>query len=248
MVSLQLSQFDQHPVIFHIADDWVVQNVIAIAVEIQLLFELFVAFVFVHVIIIFHAERFFGGRLDLMMKRLLLITLLTISLTLACTRAASDSPSTALPENFPSPAPGSTPLCQPADLQISSNSTGATGALVLGMTLTNKSKNPCALANPPQATLLNGSAQPLDVQTSNTPGNQTPPAPAQMVLAPDESAILTLVWRNYCQPLPNDSLTIHLELTSGQNLEVVTSVLSVPRCDAKNEPSTVAVAPYSSPP
>ena len=183
-----------------------------------------------------------------MIKRLLLITLITITLVAACSRAASDSPPTALPLNFPSPAPGSTPLCQSSDVQISSNSTGATGALVLGITLTNKSKNPCALANPPQTTLLNDSGQPLDVQTSSTPGDQTPPAPPQMELAPGENAIISLIWRNYCQPLPNDSLTIRLGLAAGQTLDVVTSVLSVPRCDAKNEPSTVTIAPYSYPP
>jgi hypothetical protein len=183
-----------------------------------------------------------------MMKRLLLITLLTIALTAACTRAASDSPPTALPLNFPRPAPGSTPLCQPADLQISSNSTSETGTLVLGITLTNQSKNPCALANPPQTTLLDDSGQPLDVQASSTPGDQTPPAPAQMELAPGESAILSLVWQNYCQPLLNDSLTIRLGLSVGQDLEIVTMLLSPPRCEAKNEPSTVTVAPYSYPP
>jgi hypothetical protein len=183
-----------------------------------------------------------------MMKRLFLTTLLIITLMTACTRAASDSPPTALPQNFPNPAPGSTPLCQPADLQISSNSTGATGVLVLGLTLTNKSKNPCALANPPQMTLLNASAQPLDVQTSEAPGDQTPPAPAQMELAPSESAIISLIWRNYCQSLPDNSLTLRLELATEKNLEVVTSVLSIPRCAATDEPSTLTVAPYSYPP
>lgn len=182
------------------------------------------------------------------MPRKFLLFCLSLFLLSACTRAASDSPPTALPLNFPNPAPGSTPLCQPADLQISSNSTGATGALVLGITLTNKSKNPCALANPPQITLLNGSSQPLDVQASDAPGDQTPPAPAQMELAPNESAIISLIWHNYCQPLPDNSLTIRLGLAAGQNLDVITSVLSIPRCDAKNEPSTVTVAPYSYPP
>ena len=166
----------------------------------------------------------------------------------ACTRAASDSPPTELPVNFPSPAPGSTPLCQPADLQTSSNSTGATGALMLGITLTNKSKNPCALTNPPKVTLLNDSQEPLDVQVSDAPGDQTPPATSQMELAPGESAIVSLVWRNACQPLPNDSLTMRLELSAGQNLDVISKLLSEPRCDNKTEPSALTVAPYSYPP
>jgi hypothetical protein len=90
-----------------------------------------------------------------------------------------------------------------------------------------------ALTNPPQVTLLNGSREPLDVQVSDAPG---------------ESAIASLVWRNACQPLPNDSLTMRLELSAGQNLDVVTQLLSEPRCDAKTEPSTLTVAPYSYPP
>jgi hypothetical protein len=69
-----------------------------------------------------------------------------------------------------------------------------------------------------------------------------------MELAPGESAILSLVWQNYCQPLPNNSLTISLAFSAGQKLEVVTSDLSGPRCDAKSDPSTLVVAPYSSPP
>jgi hypothetical protein len=47
---------------------------------------------------------------------------------------------------------------------------------------------------------------------------------------------------------PNDSLTLRLELSAGQSLNVVTQLLSEPRCDVKTEPSTLMVAPYSYPP
>ena len=47
---------------------------------------------------------------------------------------------------------------------------------------------------------------------------------------------------------PNDSLTMRMELSTGQNLDVVSKLLSEPRCDAKTEPSTLTVAPYSYPP
>jgi hypothetical protein len=66
--------------------------------------------------------------------------------------------------------------------------------------------------------------------------------------APGESAIVSLVWRNACQPLPNDSLTMRLRLSTRQNLDVISKLLSEPRCDAKTEPSTLVVAPYSYPP
>ncbi len=183
-----------------------------------------------------------------MTKRLLLITLLTITLTTACTRAASNSPPTELPINFPSPAPGSTPLCQPADLQTSSNSIETGEALLIGLTLTNQTKNPCALTNPPQVALLAGANQPLQTQLTAMSASQTPPAPAELQLAPGESVIISLVWNNYCQPLPNDHLSIRLALSATQNLDVATRILAAPRCDAKNAPSLLKVAPYSYPP
>ena len=95
---------------------------------------------------------------------------------------------------------------------------------------------------------MNDSQEPLDVQVSDAPGDQTPPATSQMELAPGESAIVSLVWRNACQPLPNDSLTMRLELSAGQNLDVISKLLSEPRCDNKTEPSALTVAPYSYPP
>lgn len=120
---------------------------------------------------------------------------------------------------------------------------------MLGITLTNQSKNPCALSNPAQITLLDSDNKPLKVQVSIIPADtQTPPASAQTEIASGESVILSLVWRNYCQPLTKDSLTIRLALSAEQNVDVIMKLLSEPRCDAKNEPSTLTIAPYSYPP
>lgn len=199
-----------------------------------------------------------------MKRKSLLLSVLFLFLT-ACTRPVGGVAPTALPVDFPSPAPGSTPLCQPTDLDVSSNSIGATGALMIGVTLTNKSKNPCALANPAQITLLDSDNKLLEVKTSNSPADpagdpagergasrgassQTPIPSAQMELHAGESAILTLVWRNYCQPLSKDQLTVRVELTEKKNLDVPMQLLSEPPCDAKNEPSTLMVGPYSYPP
>jgi hypothetical protein len=41
---------------------------------------------------------------------------------------------------------------------------------------------------------------------------------------------------------------MRLELSAGQNLDVVTQLLSEPRYNAKTETSTLTVAPYSYPP
>jgi len=182
-----------------------------------------------------------------MIKRLFLPVLSAILLA-GCTRPAGGVAPTELPLNFPSPAPGSTPFCQSADLGVSSNSIGATGALMLGITLTNNSKNPCALANPPQITLLDDGNKPIEIQIANIPNGDATPAPAQMELGTGESAILSLVWRNYCQPLPKDKLIVRLALAAEQNLDVAMDLLSEPRCDAKTEASTLTIAPYSYPP
>ena len=42
VVRLDLAQFDQQPVIFRVADDGIIQDMIAVVVEVELLFEFFV--------------------------------------------------------------------------------------------------------------------------------------------------------------------------------------------------------------
>jgi hypothetical protein len=181
------------------------------------------------------------------MKRLLMILLLTTLIT-ACSRAASSPPLTEPPLNFPTLSPGALPLCQPSDLETSSNFNKTTDTIILGVTLTNKTKNLCTLSNPPQTTLIDARNKPLDLQIVDTSPSQTPPAPALMQLAPNSSAIVTLVWRNFCQIPPAASLILRLELAKDQNLDVEMKMLAEPACDTKNEPSTIIVAPYSVPP
>ena len=181
------------------------------------------------------------------MKRMLLILLIT-SLTVACTRAASSSAPTEPALNFPSPVPGNIPLCQAAELQTSSNSLEASGAVTLGVTLTNQSKNPCTLSNPPQVSLLNGSGEDLKVETTVSLAVQTPPAPNIILLAPAESVIMSLIWRNFCQTLPTDSLILRLTLSEKQALEVKMQTTNKPGCDTSGQASNLTIAPYSSPP
>lgn len=119
---------------------------------------------------------------------------------------------------------------------------------MLGLTLTNQTKNPCALANPPQVTLLDASRQPLELQTLDMAPVQMLPAPLEMQLAPGESVIISLIWRNYCQPFLADSLVIRLALSDQFKLDTSTKISTGPNCDAKNESSTLTVAPYSYPP
>lgn len=181
------------------------------------------------------------------MKKLILILMLAIVIS-ACSRAASSPAPTEPALDFPTTSPGSLPRCLPSDLEASSNSNGANGAIILGVTLTNISKSPCTLSNPPQASLLSASNEALDLQTIEVSPEQTPPAPALMPLAPGESAIMTLVWSNICKAPPADGINLRLELSKDQSLDVKMKILAELRCDAENEASTITVAPYSIPP
>ena len=168
------------------------------------------------------------------------IFVLMLLLASGCSREASAPAAQASPT-------GGTRLCRAADLQTSSNSNGATGAIQLGMTLVNISNSPCDLVGPPQVTLLGG-GRALDVQVLQAAADQTPPAPAALTLAPGDSVIEILVWRNYCGAALADGPVIHLALTTDQALEIGTAAQDVPRCDAQNQTSTLTVNPYSFPP
>jgi len=173
------------------------------------------------------------------MKRTFL-TLLIVLLTAACTRLGST------PQPAASPT-GALRLCAAADLQTSSSSNAATGAIQLGVTLINISKSPCVLVEPPQVA-LNGKSAPLDVQIIDAAADQTPPAPAGVSIAPGNSVIIILVWRNYCGAALTDGPVIHITITTDQALDVRAGLDAVPRCDAAGAPSTLTVQPYSYPP
>ena len=173
------------------------------------------------------------------MKRIFILLIFSSVLMSACTRLVST----------PAPEPsltGGIRSCTAADLQTSSSSNGASGAIVLGVTLLNQSKSPCALVGPPEVTLTDGS-RPLDVEILPAE-DQTQPAPAGLTIAPGESAVAILLWRNYCAQAPKNGATIHLVLPSGESLEIKTDIMAIPRCDVKDQPSTLTVNPYSYPP
>ena len=178
------------------------------------------------------------------MKPLPLFVFATLLIS-ACTRVASTPAPTVLPLNFPVAAPT---LCQPADLLTSSNFTGTPDAIILGITLTNHSKNPCALANPAKVALTTTSGEPYDLLTEASPASQTLPAPASVLLAPDANIILTVVWRNSCQKEPADTLNVNISFSEGKTLEIPVKVSGIPRCQAGSGKTSIIVNPYSNPP
>jgi hypothetical protein len=181
------------------------------------------------------------------LQRLFILTSLLLG---ACTRAASTPAPTLLPVNFPTLMPAQIAECQPADLQSSSNTNGATGVIVLGITLTNQSKNICKLSNPAAVSLLTSNREPIQVQMidNNSEVLQTLPAPSTLILAPTDNKILTVIWRNFCQKLPDDKLILSIHLTEKQDLDIPMKIQALPRCEAETEASTISVMPYSDPP
>ena len=179
------------------------------------------------------------------MKRLLAIALLVI-LSTGCSRSAPTPPPTEPAANFPTPAPESLPLCSPADLNTSANHSGEDGTIVLGVTLINKSKSYCALANPPAVSLLEAEKVPIDLHPQELTAEQIPPA--LVTLPPGESVILSLVWQNYCLTKLEGGLTLRLALAKDQNLDVKMDIPPAPKCASGQVSAALLVAPYSYPP
>jgi len=179
------------------------------------------------------------------MKPALIAALIILLLTTACVRLVS----TAQPMSGRNPftPAADARLCAAADLQTSSSAHEDVGVVILGVTLINASKRPCSLQNPPQVTLFDA-AQPLDVQVTQAESLQTPPAPAVLTIAPGESVILILTWRNHCGAAPKTGPAVNLALPGGETLNIQAGAPVVPRCEAANAPSTLTVNPYSYPP
>jgi hypothetical protein len=178
------------------------------------------------------------------MKQFLLLVL-TALLISACSRTASTAEPTMLPLNFPVLAPA---VCQPADLQTSSNSNATADAIIFGITLTNQTNHPCEITNPATVQVLNASGEPFTMQTTVSPAVETPPAPATVVLAPKTSTILTVVWRNFCQLKPVKAISLQIFLSEKQTLELPMNVPDMTGCTVGSEASSMMVIPYSDPP
>jgi hypothetical protein len=172
------------------------------------------------------------------MKRIVLFLLLAL-LTAACERLGGLPQAAASPNAAPR-------LCAAADLQGSSSSNGAGGAIQIGVTLINVSKSPCILVGPPQITLKSGSAA-LAVQVVQAAAALTPPAPAGLSIAPGNGAIAILLWHNYCGTTLS-GVTIHFTITTDQGLDVQAGAEALPHCEVPGEPSTLTVQQYSYPP
>lgn len=178
-----------------------------------------------------------------------LVIVLCTACSQAATSAATTTPVPSQPAaNFPTLAPETVPLCQVADLETSTNSSGASDLVALGVTLTNISKSTCKLTNPPQAILLSDGTQTMHLDVHKIDPKQTPPAPEFVQLAPASSVIASMLWQNFCQETKTGDFVLRLDLSGEQFLNVSLKLPVIPDCLDKNQPSSMIVTPYSIPP
>ncbi len=160
---------------------------------------------------------------------------------------------TAEPTLTPTPTipPGSA-YCTLNQLSAAAQSNGATGSIILGARLTNTSSSPCFLPVWPQAALVDGQGDPLDVQynfstMANGPsGAGSAAAPGnpqeQVGLVPGWSAVLSMIWSNWCGGSVPGGVFIRLTLPdSDEPMVIPMDVDAGGRCDAPGEPSSVSI-------
>jgi hypothetical protein len=137
--------------------------------------------------------------------------------------------------------------------------------MAISLHLTNTSANTCVLQGPPDVQLVDSSGQPLNIQvqnfcfqcnpttgTLNTPEAPTATAEAQaalhlrLALQPGQSAIVFMLWNNWCEPFPEGGVNVQLSLPGslGQ-VTAPSNARTGGRCDAKDQPSTLLVSEYS---
>lgn len=118
----------------------------------------------------------------------------------------------------------------------------------MGVTLINQSKNLCTLSNPPQVSLLEAGKLPMEMHSKALQTEQTPQAPVLVQLQPGNSAIVTVIWHNYCQTPPAGGVALRLSLANDRTIDVKLDLPAAPKCESSQETSTLLVAPYSYPP
>ena len=146
--------------------------------------------------------------------------------------------------------------CRAASLRAHLFLQGATGSLAGGVSLRNAGARPCALLGRPVVSFAGGAAtvtkwevKPLP-PTQVTPDVLADPLGSLRALEPGKSAAITVFWSNWCGPhaIPTGDpgqlpATLDLGLASGTTVAI--RIANAPRCDAPQDPSTIAVTPFA---
>ena len=158
---------------------------------------------------------------------------------------------TAIPTLTPTPTiPPESPPCRAQDLQAAfMGAMGATQSIVFGVNLTNVKGLPCYLQLWPQAILVNGSGNPLDIQfTYNVPSDLTFDAEALLGLAPERTAGFSFQWGNWCMPAILGGVSIRLTMAQdGGTLTILTGLTAGGVCNDSGSPSWVGISSFSRP-
>jgi hypothetical protein len=147
------------------------------------------------------------------------------------------------------------PACRAASLVAHLFLQGATGSLVGGVDLTNRSRRRCALLGRPRASFLGPAALATKRSVVAAPVPRAPPdvladPPGSLrALAPGKTAAASLVWSNWCGPGSTPAggpgtppRALALDLASGAR--VVVPLARAPRCDDPHSASRLAVGPF----
>ena len=166
---------------------------------------------------------------------------------------------TAQPSGTPAPdIPADSPFCELADLKTTFGSNAATQQILLGVGLTNISRNPCFLQAWLQVVLVDQQGHPLDVEYHYF---EMGPADAQAAateqarestiakvgILPGWTVWLNLVWSNWCGDAISGGVVIRLTLIeNGGVLNVPTAIEVGGACNAPGYASSVGISKLNS--
>lgn len=155
-------------------------------------------------------------------------------------------PSAAAPTPTASPA---APPCASDQLRAGdAHGMGATGSILIGFPIRNTAATPCRLDRVEGVVIVDGDGRPLDVVPIPAPGRAAVvlapgrPEPVEGEDAPAGLALMTLVWRNWCDDPPKGPLGLRVTLSDGGRLETPLGTSdTTPRCDASGSGSELAI-------
>ena len=160
---------------------------------------------------------------------------------------------TAQPSETPLPiVPAGAPFCQPADLQGSFGSNGATQSILLSAGLKNTSAEACFLQSWPQVRLVDRQGRLLDVEYSyfdfglSAPGSTATEEAkeantAKVGLWPGWSVWANLVWYNWCAAPVSGGVVIRMTFNNSGVINLPTDIPGGGTCNTPGQRSYVGI-------
>jgi hypothetical protein len=144
------------------------------------------------------------------------------------------------------------PPCKASVLDVRAGVQGATGTIVYAIALRNSGTAACSLLGRPTVNLTGKNAEMVGWQTKPLAWNQPAVLRNRLrALRPNETALLTLLWANWCGPSSQpasgpgpapDAIVITLPHEGGT---ISVPIALAPRCDEPSAPSTLRVSSFA---